>query len=76
MSREERRAVRLAQAVVRAREPGWRDLAADLVMVHGCAPPDMAQRAGDRLLRWYPGSRLDFSGRVEKAPESDHAQGA
>lgn len=51
MSQEERKAVRRAQAAVRARVPGWRDLTADLLLAHGCGPPEMARAALHRLSR-------------------------
>ena len=52
MTREERRAIRRAQAVVRMRGLGWGDLAADLLLAHGCGPEDIAWSARRRLVEW------------------------
>jgi hypothetical protein len=51
------RAVRRAQAAVRAREPGWRDLAADLLLVHECGGPGEARRAAGKLVAWVSSRR-------------------
>jgi len=46
------RAVRRAQAVVRARVSGWRDLARFLLLAHGCGGPIEARWAAGRLVTW------------------------
>ena len=48
------RAVRQAQAAVRAGVPGWRDFVMLLLLVHGCGGPGEARRAAGRLIEAFP----------------------
>lgn len=51
------RAVRRAQAAVRARVPGWRGLVALLLQVHGCAGREDARTAARVLVARFPPGR-------------------